>query len=179
MSLIITKDRNCFYFINKKIKCHALDKVMPLITHLGSLVAAVIISCLLMILDRMKIVEAGIFVPITVIISQTIIQVIKLIVNRPRPMIALQDVNVFNQVLEYYSFPSGHTAAAFAIAVSISALFNIVFVTLILFIIAMLVGISRMYIGVHYPTDVVIGALLSIIVVLLLHPYIGYMTNLL
>lgn len=174
MDIIIRKDQHLFCFVNKRIKCTFLDKLMPLITHLGSLTFAAIISMMMLILDKLKIVENGVFVPFCIVATQTLVHIVKLMVNRPRPNLTLQDINVFNSVLEYYSFPSGHTAAAFAMAVSLSIICPVALVTIVLMIVATLVGISRMYIGVHYPTDVTIGAVLSALVILYLQPYLSY-----
>ncbi len=58
-----------------------------------------------------------------------------------------------------YSFPSGHTAAAFSVAAIFALNFPAVMYNLAG--LAALVGVSRMYMGQHYPTDVAIGALLG------------------
>ncbi|PKM49127.1 MAG: phosphatase PAP2 family protein [Firmicutes bacterium HGW-Firmicutes-7] len=151
---------------------------MPLITHFGSVAAASVFAIFMIALDHLNIIEGGIFVPISLIVSQVIIHTIKIIINRPRPNLVLQDIHVFDNLLEYYSFPSGHTAAAFAIAVSITFLIQTVFIGQVILFIAILVGISRMYIGVHYPTDVLIGAVISFITVIYLSRYLEIIINL-
>jgi len=57
--------------------------------------------------------------------------------------------------LKDYSFPSGHTSASFAIATTIA--FNMPRLSIVAFILAFAIGISRIYLGVHYPTDVMAG----------------------
>lgn len=61
------------------------------------------------------------------------------------------------------SFPSGHTTSSFAIAVTIAMLWpgNRRFAGVLLISVATLIGISRIYRGVHWPTDVIAGAALG------------------
>lgn len=59
-----------------------------------------------------------------------------------------------------YSFPSGHTSAAFLFAALVSFYFPSI--TFIVFIYAILVGLSRIILNLHYPTDVLIGSQLGI-----------------
>lgn len=151
-------DHYILYVINKRIKCSLLDRIMPKITHLGSLTASIIISLIMIGLDYLRILTAGLSVVISLIISQIIIHSIKIIVNRPRPNKVLTDINTFQIKLYNYSFPSGHTTAIFAISMTLSLLIASSVITLALIFIATVVGVSRIYIGVHYPTDVMIGA---------------------
>lgn len=85
--------------------------------------------------------------------------VIKNIVQRPRPY------NTFSQIIPLvpppgkYSFPSGHTAAAFSSMITL--FFTQKKCALTGLFIALLMGFSRIYVGVHYPTDVFCGAILG------------------
>jgi undecaprenyl-diphosphatase len=60
-----------------------------------------------------------------------------------------------------YSFPSGHTAAATVSALLFSAAIPVL--SPIFFSVAMLIGMSRIYLGVHYPSDVAMGFALGIV----------------
>jgi undecaprenyl-diphosphatase len=60
-----------------------------------------------------------------------------------------------------YSFPSGHTAAAFVMASIFSVNFSSL--SLILFALASLIGFSRLYLQVHYLTDIFAGVMLGLI----------------
>ena len=88
--------------------------------------------------------------------------VLKPLVARPRPCWINESVEMLVRVPEDYSFPSGHTMASFAAAgallfmgqkkIGICAVF-----------LAVLMGISRMYFYVHFPTDVLAGAVLGLV----------------
>jgi len=83
----------------------------------------------------------------------------KVVWERPRPLLALYDVKIVDYPLFTNSFPSGHTIGAFAVAVACSAFLPKL--GWVLYPLAVLIGISRIYIGVHYPFDVLYGAALG------------------
>ena len=86
--------------------------------------------------------------------------VIKNLVKRDRPCEALANVNRRITPSDQFSFPSGHTAAAFAIATLVSVYFPILTLPVIAW--ALLVGFSRIYLGVHYPTDILAGIVIGV-----------------
>lgn len=102
-------------------------------------------------------------VAISVFLARIIIaEPIKRIFHIARPYIAVDNVKkIIGENGDYYSFPSGHTAIFFAIAMAIFY-FNKKW-GIVSFIIAILVGISRIYVGVHWPIDIVAGAIIGII----------------
>ena len=81
----------------------------------------------------------------------------KVIVQRERPYITYPDI-IKRTGGGSYSFPSGHTSAAFYAATSVSILFPKWYVIAPSLLWASAVGYSRIYQGVHYPTDVLAGA---------------------
>lgn len=84
----------------------------------------------------------------------------KSIIKRDRPYVTYPEIN--NIVEESgYSFPSGHTSAAFATATSLSMAYPKWYVIAPSFLWAGTVGYSRMHLGVHYPSDVLAGALVG------------------
>ncbi len=86
---------------------------------------------------------------------------LKKIVNRPRPFVTYSDIYQKDSHVGPYSFPSGHTSSAFALATSVSLCYPKWYVIAPAALWAITVGCSRMYLGVHYPTDVLIGALIG------------------
>ena len=88
--------------------------------------------------------------------------VFKEIVGRLRPEFLLKNINVYTYTNDYLSFPSNHTAVAFAGAVVLAKIFPKG--AWFLYTLATLIAFSRIYLGVHYPLDVVAGMILGMVV---------------
>ncbi|WP_143306736.1 phosphatase PAP2 family protein [Chitinophaga vietnamensis] len=86
--------------------------------------------------------------------------VLKRVVNRERPY-DKYDFIVRKQKAEPYSFPSGHASIAFATATSLTLQFKKWYIAVPAFVWAGAVGYSRMELGMHYPSDVLGGALVG------------------
>jgi len=85
----------------------------------------------------------------------------KIIIKRPRPFTTYPDIIIKKGKGGSYSFPSGHTTMAFATATSLSLSFPKWYVIVPSYTYAAAVAYSRMYLGVHYPSDVLAGILLG------------------
>ncbi len=92
--------------------------------------------------------------------SALVTHAIKLSVRRPRPYKTYPEIEKLSSGGSF-SMPSGHTSEAFATATSLSLCYPKWYVITPSFIWAGLVGYSRMHLGVHYPSDVAIGALVG------------------
>lgn len=82
----------------------------------------------------------------------------KNVVNRKRPYKALTDVHTVGSTERSASFPSGHTSSAFTVATMLSLNYPKWYVIAPSFVWAGLAGYSRMAMGMHYPSDVLMGA---------------------
>lgn len=86
--------------------------------------------------------------------------VVKNLVKRERPFKTYTDIDKLTSGGSY-SFPSGHTSSAFSLATSVSLCYPKWYIVAPSFLYAGLVGYSRMHLGVHYPSDVLMGALMG------------------
>lgn len=98
----------------------------------------------------------------SLLINTAVTQGLKYAVNRKRPYeeypLIINPYTIENDA----SFPSGHTSTAFTLATSLTLQYKKWYVAIPLFAWASSVGYSRMYLGEHYPTDVLAGAVIGI-----------------
>lgn len=96
----------------------------------------------------------------TLIISHLIVQFVKRTVGRPRPSRST-DCATLVQEPDRFSFPSGHSAAAMSVAIVYAIAFPALAPMLVP--LAVMVGASRVVLGVHYPGDVLTGQLIAVL----------------
>lgn len=94
---------------------------------------------------------------LALLITSAIVVIVKRAVRRRRPSLDIQ----MSVPPDRFSFPSGHTAAAFSVAVAMSGVAPMLLPPLLL--VAIVVGYGRMYLGVHYPLDVGAGAAVGLL----------------
>lgn len=156
-------DWSIFVFINHGMRTALLDYPMVFFTLLGyGHVLALVVGVVLYLYDRRRFWQNFIFFIIAGMVGGIVIQLLKFVIGRPRPLAALNEVRVLLTPLRENSFPSGHTQAIFTAAVFFIK--EIKKYRAVFWGIAVAVGLSRIYVGVHYPSDVLIGALVGILV---------------
>ncbi len=170
---IMQQNEILFYFINNGLDNSFLDFLMPSITNFGSFIAMGIICILLFIFGGEKGKKAAILGLTALFIANLAVYFLKIIIAEPRPFLMLPNVDLLVPENETYSFPSGHSASSFSVAVVIGLKYKLningksyrLIYPFLAF--ASIIAFSRVYIGVHYPLDVIFGALIGILSALL------------
>jgi len=156
-------DLMVFYFFNHTISLPILDKFFSIITSVNNWYIAYVILLGISWTQggkRGKIAVIGVILLILVS-DQTGYRLLKEFFARQRPCHSLPDVITPIGCTGTFSFPSNHALNNFAAAFFFYRLFPKL--KSVLFIAASLVAISRVYLGLHYPSDIIGGALIGIL----------------
>lgn len=148
-------------YIKEKFTGPKADKIMVGFTLLGELgIFWGIVGLILTLQDKYRNSGAMVFVAlfVTTLMGEGII---KNIVKRQRPCEEVNDDDMVIRKPLSYSFPSGHTASSFAVAGVLFRCFSVW--GIVFFVIATLIAFSRMYLYVHYPTDIIAGVTLGLL----------------
>ena len=148
------------YSFQHNLNSELFNRIMIFFTNLGDNGIIWIAIALILFLNR-KYRKIGLFSIISLIRCALAVNVIlKPLIHRPRPFSKLADIILLIKAPKDYSFPSGHTAASFVMIFvffrHIKKYFIPVFVT------GILIAFSRMYLSVHYPSDILIGLIIGI-----------------
>ncbi|MEW6068904.1 MAG: phosphatase PAP2 family protein [Nitrospirota bacterium] len=133
-----------------------LDIIFYFITYLGSGWIIIPIILVLYKIEREKILP----LVSSYLMSGIIVQIIKFLSDVPRPAALFDDVHIVGEILRTDSFPSGHTATAMALFYVLSYR-KTGYLKIFLLILALAVGYSRIYVGAHFPLDIVIGGIIG------------------
>jgi undecaprenyl-diphosphatase len=155
-------DEAGFYLINESLRNGFFDLLMPFVSNKWNFalpVAALLGYILLFRPKRDRIIALSVIA--VILLTDETSQLLKDLFQRTRPFHPLRDTTR----LVSFSFPSNHASNMFALAVFLS--YNYSRLGLLCFPAAALVGYSRIYVGSHYPFDVLGGALWGILIGLL------------
>jgi len=152
-----------FYLLNPYHN-NIVSTIFIYLTWLGDGLFCVAVGLLLFIFNKRYL---SILVISSYLLSGLIAQILKYFIVEARPAVYLKD-STYQYFIEnvtlhnYHAFPSGHTASAFALATVFAVTKNNTWISLILLIIAAMVGYSRIYLGQHFLIDVFGGAVVGV-----------------
>ncbi len=158
------------------VRSDVLTVIMKVFTYSGNWQTVTLICCLLLFLPKLR-VSVGVPASLTAIVATIIQYSLKLAFHRARPDIALHLIQQGG-----YSFPSAHSFTNFIFYGMLIYLFQSKFknkeaanaVTLLLCCLIFFIGLSRIYLGVHYPTDVLGGWALALCILTVLTTFLRY-----
>lgn len=163
---------NLFYFFNQSLANPFFDAVIPVLTDLGGFVFLCLFLIILVLFAKFRKMETlkriAILALVALLLADLIAAVLKNLILEPRPFVALDNVRLLVSENDPCSFPSGHTTSTVAVVtffvLNMKELVkkHYLIVDILLVIFAIFIPFSRMYVGVHYPCDVLAGALLGL-----------------
>ena len=148
-------------WIQGHLRCAWLDWLMPKITFLGEagLIWIVIALLFLWLKTRRK---CGLKMVVSLVICLVLgLLILKNIIARPRPCWINTEMEMLVKVPKDYSFPSGHTLSGISSALIIFKDDRRIGIPAL--ILAVMIAFSRLYLYVHFPTDVLVGTLMGIL----------------
>ncbi|MFH1824597.1 MAG: phosphatase PAP2 family protein [Candidatus Firestonebacteria bacterium] len=160
LNFIIKIDITIFYFINNNLKNPVLDFLMPIITNVKYWIFPLLVVLVVLFIFGKKEVKIAIILGIIVVVFVDFFcyRVVKPFIGRIRPFYVLP--HVYDLVnAGYLSFPSNHAANSFALATIVTYFSKKIGVCFI--ILSCIIGFSRIYVGVHYPFDVIGGMIIG------------------
>ena len=157
-------DFEILFFIKNHIRNGFLDVVVPFYTSLGDDGIIWIFVGLIMLIPK-KTRKCGVMVLAALLVMLIVNNIIlKNLIARPRPCATYPELVELVHIPKSYSFPSGHTVSAMVVAFTILTQHKKL--GIVALVLATLMGLSRLYVGVHFPTDVyggiIVGAILAL-----------------
>ena len=166
METLLRLDGDILLWIQENMRTDLMTTIMRGITRLGDNGCLwIVLAVVLLVIGKTR--RVGAASALSLLLTFMVVNLgIKNIVERVRPYEVIEGLTRLVHAEESFSFPSGHSAHAFAGGVVIFLMLPRK-VGIPVLVLSFLIAISRMYVGVHYPTDVlagiVIGSLLAYI----------------
>jgi undecaprenyl-diphosphatase len=157
-------DEHSFRLLNGDWFNPGLDRLLPFVTDAGNFdLPFVLAAVIILLVGRVRGVRFLVLAVVSVAVADAIgTHVFKYSLLRPRPCIALADVRLLVGCTNLPSFPSNHAVNASVLATLVTLYMPRLWLPATA--LACLVGYSRVYVGVHYPLDVLAGSVLGIVV---------------
>lgn len=147
--------------IQRVFGCPFLDAVMPMITMLGSGGALWIVTAVILLCTK-KYRKYGLMMGLGLLMGLLISNLtLKPLIARARPFLVNPDVVLLIRAPKDFSFPSGHTQAAFLASTVLFYMHRKIGIAAL--ILSALIAFSRMYLYVHYPSDILAGLVIGVL----------------
>lgn len=163
MEWLATLEGGILLFIQENLRAPVLNEIICFITTLGNKGAIWIVFALgLLCFKRTR--KAGLACAIALLLSLLVTNIsLKNIIHRIRPYEVIESLKIIVKPESSFSFPSGHSSGSFAGGWAMFRMLPKKWGVPAL-VLAVLIALSRLYVGVHYPTDVLAGVVIGILV---------------
>lgn len=167
LDALTSLDTELFLFLNQGVRNWLFDQALPFLTDINRNPIGIVILAILWLLlltkgGRPGRIAALLLIPTIALSDQLNSSFLKFIIDRPRPCHELANVHLLVGCGSGYSFPSSHAVNNFAAALVLS--YFLPRWTWAFFSYASVIAFSRIYVGVHYPSDVLAGAFVGLII---------------
>lgn len=158
-------DKRVLNWFNVKLDHLLLDRFFEMVTHFGGATITIFSTLTVLLFAPAPWRMAALCSLLALTFSHLAVSIIKKSVVRIRPYIALPNIRTGKVQFKDHSFPSGHTTAIFSVVVPFVCVAP--WLGAILIPLAITVAMSRVYLGMHYPSDCVAGGLLGSVTALI------------
>lgn len=154
-----TLECQLFRNVNRYFEWKRLNTFFRTFTHCGGARFTISVVLFIFLIGSQTVQFTAIAAAISLAASHLPVAILKKMYPRRRPYLVLDKIKVTESPLVDHSFPSGHTTAIFSILVPFIIIKPVL--GFVLIPLGLLVGVSRIYLGLHYPSDVLAGMLLG------------------
>lgn len=160
-----------FLYLLESIRNPFLDKFFSLITHLGEETIFLVFAIAMFWCVSKR---YGYYVMTVGFVGTVLNQFLKLVFHIPRPWVKDPSFTVVESAIPEatgYSFPSGHTQSAVTVFGTSARMVKNIILRILFIVMVLLIGLSRMYLGVHTPADVIVSLVIGAVLTLAFYPF--------
>ena len=159
LNVLSSLDTLAYVSVSRLQQRHTLTAFFRLVSHTGDGLPYLLLAALIYWNEPLHYLQFSGSLLLAFLIELPCFLLLKSLIKRDRPFVRVTAATKAIEPSDKFSMPSGHTAAAFLVATVVAGFYGEF--ALIAFVWAGLIGTSRVFLGVHYPGDILAGAVLG------------------